>query len=301
MPFLTVFTPTYNRAGTLHLNYEALQRQQDKDFVWMIVDDGSTDDTEELVASWIREKKIDIKYYKQENAGKPSATNFSIEHSDSILWVCVDSDDYLMDNAVATIRKEYQKFRENQNCVGIIGPKYNYITKEVVCGKAQKSTRGELPCYLYYWEYVYKYKVQGDKIYIFDLKKLKSYRYPIFKGEKFIGESYLYEQIGLDYKFFITDEVLYCCNYLEGGLTSNYLKLHINSPKGYKLLKEQMMLLPKPFTDQFKGAIMYVAACKLCNDHSIIASSPRKIMTLFAYPLGVLAYNRKYAPLIKQN
>ena len=303
-PFLTVFTPTYNRAYTLQLNYNALLNQNDKDFVWMIVDDGSNDNTEVLVKSWISENKIKIQYIKQINRGKPSATNLSIERAESTLWVCIDSDDYIAYNAIAIIRKEYAKAKHNSTCGAIVGAKYDMETGKPVGIDGTAKLAKEVPReqrYVHHWELEYKYRHKADKVYVFFLDKLKKYRYPILPGEKFIGESYLYEQFGTKYFFYLTYEKLYYCKYLNDGMTASYLQLHVKNPKGYKLLKEQMMQYPKPLFFKFKAAIMYVAGCKLCGDTNIIKNSPCRMMTALAYPLGILAYKKKYGAIIVQN
>ena len=103
IPTLTIFTPTYNRAYTLHLCYESLKRQTSKDFVWLIVDDGSTDNTKEVVENWISENEVSIRYHYQDNQGMHGAHNTAYELIDTELNVCIDSDDYMPDDAVEKI------------------------------------------------------------------------------------------------------------------------------------------------------------------------------------------------------
>lgn len=293
MATLTIFTPTYNRAYLLSESYATLKNQTCKDFEWLIVDDGSVDNTEELVQQWVDEKEIDITYIKTENRGKPSATNTSIEKCTSDLWVCVDSDDHLAEDAVEKILSDYEIIKEDRNCNGIISNMYDYDGN--VLGGREFPSRYT---YIKYQDIRYKEKINADLMRIYKTSVLKKYRYPIISGEKFIGESYVYEQIGTMY--YIDRNKLYYAKYREDGLTANYLRLHVDSPKGYKLLKEQVMIKPKPLWHQFRGAIMYVAACMLCEEKNIVCNSPRKIMTLCAYPFGVLAYYKKYYGLVKK-
>ena len=117
--FVTVFTPTYNRGYTIGRLYDSLLRQTDKRFCWIIVNDGSTDNTEELILDWIKEKRIDIQYYKQKNQGKPSAHNKGVELTRTELFTCVDSDDYLKDNAIEEIITAWQNHPDD--CIGILG------------------------------------------------------------------------------------------------------------------------------------------------------------------------------------
>ena len=106
---LTVCTPTYNRAHTLPRLYESLVRQTSQDFEWLVVDDGSTDNTRELVDGWVAEGRIRIRYVYKENGGKPSAHNLGVRMAAGELFFCVDSDDYLTDNAVEVIRNNSEK------------------------------------------------------------------------------------------------------------------------------------------------------------------------------------------------
>ena len=110
MATLTIFTPTYNRAHTLHLGYEALKKQTCKDFVWLIVDDGSTDNTRELVQGWMNhEKGFKIRYVYQENQGMHGAHNTAYRLIDTELNTCIDSDDYMPDDAVEKIVTFWEK------------------------------------------------------------------------------------------------------------------------------------------------------------------------------------------------
>ena len=119
-PTLTIFTPTFNRAYTLHKCYESLTRQTSNDFEWLIIDDGSTDNTKELVESWINENKVRIHYFYQENQGMHGAHNTAYEQIDTELNVCIDSDDYMPDDAVEKIVSFWKKFGSNKYA-GLVG------------------------------------------------------------------------------------------------------------------------------------------------------------------------------------
>ena len=121
MKTLTVFTPSYNRAYTLHKCYESLLRQTSKDFTWLIVDDGSSDNTKELVDSWINENKIEINYIYQENQGMHGAHNTAYKNIKTELNVCIDSDDYMPNDAVEKIKETWEKIKDNEKISGIAG------------------------------------------------------------------------------------------------------------------------------------------------------------------------------------
>jgi len=121
MKKITVFTPTYNRAYCLGQCYESLVKQTNKDFVWLIIDDGSTDTTKTLVESWISEKKIDSIYHFQENQGMHGAHNGAYKLITTELNICIDSDDFMPDDAVEKILNFWNKTHKNEHIAGIIG------------------------------------------------------------------------------------------------------------------------------------------------------------------------------------
>lgn len=294
METLTVFTPTFNRAYILPESYNTLKAQTCKDFVWLIVDDGSSDNTEELVKNWTAEGIVSIEYYKTPNRGKPSATNLSIEKCHTPLWVCLDSDDHFGVDAVETIIGDYLRIKDEGDYGGIVG---NMFTEkgEIFDGQALPNSIEKIKDL----DIRYKYGVYSNLLHVFWTDVLKKYRYPIIQNEKFIGESYLYEKMNVLY--YIERKPLYFAKYREDGLTAGYLKLHVQNPKGYKLLKEQLMQLNIPLYHRFRGAIMYVAACILCGDKKIILKSKCRCLTMAAFPFGLAAYYKKYRKIKKAN
>ena len=120
MKTITIFTPAYNRAHTIGRTYQSLCRQTCKDFEWLVVDDGSTDGTQQLVEGWIAENKIPIRYIYQENQGMHGAHNTAYRNIDTPLNTCIDSDDYMPDDAVEKILRCWQQ-RGSDHVAGIIG------------------------------------------------------------------------------------------------------------------------------------------------------------------------------------
>ena len=117
---ITVFTPTYNRAYIIETLYRSLQRQTYRDFEWLVVDDGSADNTKELFEAWQQEDNFfPIRYVKQENGGKCRAINYGLELAKGKLFFNVDSDDYLTEDAIEKLLSweaglpEDQKFCAN--------------------------------------------------------------------------------------------------------------------------------------------------------------------------------------------
>ena len=235
---ITVFTPTYNRAYILPILYESLVNQSFKNFEWIIVDDGSTDTTKELVESFLSEKNIKIRYFLQENQGKHVAINNGAELAEGDLFFIVDSDDYLSSDALEKLEKRFQDIKHNSEIAGIfINCSSKNLQKKteafdlILPEKGLKTTLTNLN---------HQYKIKGEFATAIKTEIQKAYPYPIFEGEKFCRESLVYRRIGKKYDFLFTSDKIYFADYLEDGLTVKSWKLLKKSPKGAALLfKEQ--------------------------------------------------------------
>ena len=191
---LTVFTPTYNREVLLENLYNYLCSEEYSDFEWLIIDDGSTDNTEIIVQKWIKDNIISIRYFKQENSGKHVAYNRAIKEADSLLFICIDSDDIYIPNALKELVGLWSVQSKQFDIAGLM-----YLSQ---------SKQGELigksfPADEYLSDIIsinYKYKVTGDKGILFELSKLKEYKFPIYEGEKFVTESALFGQFSKKYE-----------------------------------------------------------------------------------------------------
>ncbi|SHJ39317.1 glycosyltransferase family 2 protein [Thermoclostridium caenicola] len=246
---LTVFTPTYNRAKLLPNLYKSLIAQNSKEFVWLIVDDGSTDNTEEVVQSFIDDALIEIKYYKQENQGKHVAHNLAVQEADSELFVCVDSDDSLTSNAVEEILMIWDNTPKSSDICGIIGPRSN--------SRVDKWPKNIL--YGTLSDLYERYKFSGDTIIAFRTEIIKQYMFPVFKGEKFLQENIIYLQIDKHFRYIYTDKILYIGQYLEDGLSMNIMRIMLKSPKGTALFFIQKASMARNVIDRFKAYACYLA------------------------------------------
>lgn len=233
MELLTVFTPTYNRAYILPQLYNSLLRQTDPRFEWVIVDDGSKDNTEELVRGWIEENKIKIIFQKQENQGKHIAVNAGTKLANGDLFFIVDSDDYLAEDAVEKIAFFWEMKQPTKDIAGIISYK-KLFDGQVLGNKLPPEIEH---CKM--WEVAQKYGSTGDKVVIFRTEVFKQYSYPKFEGEKFLGESYVFNQIDEKYDMLIMDECLYLCDYRPDGLSQDFRRLYRNNPQGFLVIYEQ--------------------------------------------------------------
>ncbi|AXT49821.1 glycosyltransferase family 2 protein [Aquimarina sp. BL5] len=283
MKTITVFTPTYNRAYCLHKCYESLIKQSNQDFLWLIIDDGSSDDTEALVGSWIKDGKIDIQYHYQENQGMHGGHNAAYRLTETALNVCIDSDDCIGEEAIEKILVAWEKIKDKPEFAGLVGLDADPEGK--IIGTTIPEHIKETTLYDLY----NVHKVLGDKKLVYRTEVVKKYPpYPIFEGERFVPLGYLYQLIDQDYKLLPINEVLCEVEYMEDGSSMNILKQYRRHPKGFAFSRKSRMKLAKNFKDQFKNAIHYVSSAMFTKNGSFISESPKKLTTFLAIPFGVL-------------
>lgn len=229
---LTIFTPTYNRAYILPKAYKALCNQTNKNFVWLIVDDGSTDNTEQLIQSWIQEKIITVQYHRQKNGGKMRAHNLGIDLCQTELFVCVDSDDYLVDDAVESILGTWNTLQHKEQLAGIIAYK-GKSSSDILFGKPFPDLN---PATL---QQLYQNGFSGETTLIYKTYVLSQYHFPVFDGEKFIPEAVVYDQIDQHYPLYVLPKILTICEYHDDGLSHSVDLLRKNNPKGWLLYYQQ--------------------------------------------------------------
>ena len=271
---ITVFTSTYNRAYLLPRLYESLKKLTFKDFEWLIVDDGSTDGTRDLVDGWIKEKLLDIRYYYQENGGKHRAINRGAQLAKGEWFFIVDSDDYLPDNSLEIASKWIDTIKDDDSFAGICGVKKDVngvLNLDFSFEKLDVSPLriGEF--------------TKGDKAEIFRTAILKEDPFPDIPGEKFCAEGLIWFRIGLHYKLRYFNEVIYFCEYLDGGLSNGVIKNRRLSP-GYTLLlyREQMSYAISK-KKKVHAAINYWRFVWFSQDKNKYISVP-----CFAYPFAVI-------------
>ena len=232
MNMLTIFTPTYNRGYILPQAYEALCRQTNKNFIWLIVDDGSIDGTQQLVQGWIQEAKISIEYYFRKNGGKMRAHNEGVRLCHTELFVCIDSDDYLVDDAVETILKLWDTIDSKETLAGIVAyrgkdPYHTMFGESFPC--AGHATIQELQSKGFV----------GETTSIYRTNVLSQFPFPVFEGEKFMPEAVAFDRIDAHYPLYIFPKVLTICEYRDDGLTYAVDMLRENNPQGWLLYYQQ--------------------------------------------------------------
>ncbi|MGF9965406.1 glycosyltransferase family 2 protein [Bacillus rhizoplanae] len=284
MKKLTIFTPTYNRAYCLHNCYESLKRQTCKEFVWLIIDDGSSDNTKELVSNWIAENHIEIRYYWQQNQGMHGAHNTAYEMIDTELNVCIDSDDYMPDDAVEKILSFWERYG-NDKVSGIIGLD-SYTDGRIIGSKLPENIKRSTLFDLYS-----KYNVTGDKKLVYRTELTKQYPYPVFKNEKYVGLAYKYYMLDHQYEMLLMNEVLCCVEYLPDGSSMNMLNQYRRNPKGFAFYRKELMKLPFASRSfKYRQAIHYVSSSLISKNRRFMSETSCKTLTFFAIPLGFMLY-----------
>lgn len=258
MNIITVFTPTFNRGYILCKLYESLCKQTSQDFVWLIVDDGSTDNTKELIISWKNEKKIKIEFIVKKNGGKHTAINSGIKLCTTPLFVCVDSDDLLTEDAIKILCNHW-KNEEQQNILGFYGMQGDFSGYPT--GRNWPTTTK----YARMNELYNKYKYIGETIMVFRSDILKNYAFPVYDNEKFVTESALYDQIDRILPMRLINEIVYLSGYLDDGYTAQGMTLHLRNPKGYAHFLKQRAVLNDSLRMRLKCAIKYYSWIKVNN------------------------------------
>ena len=283
MASLTIFTPSFNRADLLPRAFEALLKQKNKDFIWLIVDDGSTDETESVVNSFQQRKPdFDIRYIYKENGGLHTAYNTAIANIDTELSMCIDSDDWIADNAVEIILKCWQRVKR-PDCAGIVGLDIK-PDGEPTCHIKAKG-------FVNLIKYDLTHKWGGDRKLVI---RSELYRMaapmPTYKGEKNFNPQYMHIRIAEKYSFYVLNKPLCVVDYQETGMSAGIFQQYLNSPNSfaeYRRLK--MSMRPNTLHNIAKNAIHYDSSCILARKPwEILTKSPRKIITVAMIPFGAL-------------
>lgn len=226
METITILTPTYNRRNTLPALYESLLKQTKKDFLWMVVDDGSSDGTGELVREWAKTPEFPIQYIYQDNGGKHTALNRGIETARSELLFIVDSDDTLPEDAVAIILRTHAKYAGTEGLCG-----YSFLR----CYPDGRVNAGYYPKDELIDTYVnarINAGIGGDKAEVFYTGVLRRFPFPVYEGEKYVPEDLVWVQMSGPYRMVHINRCVYISEYLEGGLTRSGRRMKIRSPRG---------------------------------------------------------------------
>lgn len=283
MPTLTIFTPTYNRAHTICRTYDSLCRQTCHDFEWLVIDDGSTDNTHKLVEGWIAAGKIPIRYIYQQNQGMHGAHNTAYKNICTELNVCIDSDDWMPNDAVEKIVHFWQQKGMNRYA-GFIG--LDVREDGSVIGASLPTNTEETTLSNYYEK-----GGSGDKKVVYRTDIIKQYpEYPLFEGERYVGLAYKYMLIDQDYKLLTLNEPLCVVEYQELGSSFSMYQQYWSNPNGFAFFRKTEMATALTWKRRFISNVHYVSSCIIAHNRHWLKESPMPVLTLAAAPLGFVLY-----------
>ena len=293
---ITVFTPTYNRGHLLNRLYKSLAKQRYKDFEWIIVDDGSTDGTQDIVSSLIldydnMQDGFPIRYFKKENGGKHTAINLGVKYAEGELFFIADSDDFLPKDSLQIVHEEWSKIKHDDTFLGVCGIDADLNGKIIGSG----LPKDYIDCHA--WDLSPIYKVTGDLKEVFRTDVLRLFPFPEIKGEKFCPEVLVWFRMARNYKMRFFNRIIYIADYQQNGITSSITRLRMNSPIGSMLTYSELVYYPIPFKDKLRNAINYwrFRFCFTTKDKAGISSNEVDIPKIswrwyFLAPIGYLMY-----------
>lgn len=278
-----VFTPTYNRAHLLSRLYDSLLAQDYPNFVWLIIDDGSTDDTSELIESYTRQGRLTIEYHYVENGGKQRAQNLAVGLCSQDLFLCVDSDDWLIEDALQTFASVWETVKDNPSVAGMISPRQISGNEPHVAPAGADLISA--------WDLYETYGFQGDALHVYRTSLLAEYPLPVAEGEKFISEWYSVNMIAKTHKVKVIHRALQVGEYLPGGYTDRARELARNNPVSYYTNKRLCIEMSKKWTNKCKHTVLYLVGCIFAKKKGAVFSAPNKVLALFCYlPAQVLVH-----------
>lgn len=286
---ITVLTPTFNRGGGLQSLWDSLQKQTVKDFEWLVVDDGSTDGTKNLITQLQEKSDFPIRYIYKNNGGKHTALNVGIQTICSELIFIVDSDDCVTDDAVESILKIHKKYRSQNNICGyaflrafpdgkINGKKFD--VDEKIGSYIDVRVNGD--------------DTSADKAEVFKTHCLKEFPFPEYPNEKFLGEDLVWVRMARKYEMVHINKAIYVGNYLEDGLTNNRRKHNIASPIGCMHRAEEFMESDLKTRYRIKGGLQYIVYGRFAGVKvvDLIRKSRHKVLATVCTPGGLFLHSR---------
>lgn len=284
---VTVLTPTFNRGGSLNNLYQSLQKQTIKDFEWLLVDDGSTDDTKNIAEEMRKKAEFPMRYIYKENGGKHTALNVGVKQITSELTFIVDSDDTLVPDAIETILQYHKKYKERKDLCG-----YSFLRRFPDGNINGKPFESDEKVGTYIECRINADDTQADKAEVFYTRCLKEFPFPEYRNEKFLGEDLVWIRMAMKYQMVHINRAIYVGNYLEDGLTKNRRKNNIRSPYGCMERAKEFMRPELKLKYRLKGAVQYLVYGKFAGEKQLIAKAPYKGLAVCVALPSMLVYHR---------
>lgn len=295
---ITVFTPTYNRAYIIKQLYDSLCRQTSQDFEWLIVDDGSTDNTKGLISTFISESKISIRYFWQKNGGKHSAINLGVNEAKSGWFFIVDSDDYVTNDAIEKIKEECKVIEYDDRFCGVSGRRQRPDGSII----GNKQANGIIDATSLDFFHITNSK-SYDRADIYKTAILKKYPFPIVEGENFVAESIVWNRLSNDkYLLRFVNEVYVVCEYREDGLSKASVRNRHKCSTLSTLLYSELAVSYIPFKQRFRALINYWRFSFSFQGKKKRIKGVSVLLNTIAYLMGYILFQKdKILKLVSQN
>ena len=301
---ITVFTPSYNRANLLNRLYQSLCKQIYKEFEWVIVDDGSTDDTAsivELIQKTHSRSDFQIRYYIKENGGKHTAINLGVKKALGILFFIADSDDILPPNALLIIADVWEKTKNDNSIGGICGFDGD-LNDETLIGNGFPKSLSLSKLFISGDKYInyidattrhirFDLGVDGDMKEVFRTSVLREFPFPEIKDERFCPEVLLWNRIASKYKLRHIDQVIYLVEYQQDGISAAITKSRMNSPIASTMTYAEMLDYNIPLKAKVRSAINYWRF-KYCASKGKTKAPKVKWYWYVLLPIGLMMHLR---------
>ena len=279
---IAIFTPTYNRKELLKRCYMSLAAQTDKNFEWLVIDDGSTDDTKDYINSVRKKSDFEISYYYQKNGGKYIAFNCAVKECKLDYMLLLDSDDMLTESAIEILNRKCKMIKNLDSVCGIIG-NCGHIGKNGVVGSKIPRLRFASGLDLYQ-----RMNFHGDTMRLYKTSVLKKYPFPEINGEKFMPENVIFDRIDQKYKMLVIPEVLYLCEYQKSGLSNNIDKVRIENPIGYSLSLKSTAETALSLKKKFGVTVLYIIWCRKFGIKKSFNRYSDKVVYLLCWPVSFI-------------
>ncbi|MDU6983127.1 MAG: glycosyltransferase family 2 protein [Terrisporobacter othiniensis] len=296
---ITIFTPTYNRGYIIENLYKSLKTQISNNFEWLVIDDGSTDNTEELFKKWNREdNKFNIRYVKTDNNGKPRAINKALEIANGRYLFMVDSDDHITNDAILKIEKWISEIDDKEDIIAV-GAARVYPD-----GKYIKGIEPNIDDRIGYIDATNlerkNYNLDADMCEAYKIDILKRFPFEVWDGEKFAPEEITLNEIALHgYKVRWHKDKIYICDYLDDGLTKGSWNLLKSNPMGYAMLYNHKLKFTKSLSERFNYCCQHIALSIIGKQYNYIFKSNAKLLNIMALPFGLILSIRRKKQFMK--
>lgn len=291
LPLFTVCTPTFNRAGLLPRVYCSLLAQTFGDFEWLVIDDGSTDDTGELVRGWAANAPFPVRYVWKENGGKHSAHNLSVQEAQGELFVMIDSDDWMLPSALEVMESAWRRIASREDCSGVCCL-FEYEDGVIVGNRFPQDEMESNAIDLRF-----NLEISGDKMGFTKIEILRRFLFPEDLGRNLVPESLVWNRIAQEYQMLCLNTPVGVKEYQEGGLTDLSMLNAFRNPEAYYRIRLELLngRVPIHLRSAARLAVTFAKCAILAGRSPLAVKNPLyRCLVLGALPVGGLLVLRDY-------